>query len=43
MLSELRMPLYMEGSYSGTDTDLLTNELFVPYNCEELSGKNNRR
>jgi len=36
-------PLYMEGSYSGTDTSSLTNEPFVPYDCEELSGENNRR
>ncbi len=36
-------PLYMEGSYSGTDTVSLTDEPLVPYECEELSGDNNLR
>jgi hypothetical protein len=36
-------PLYMESSYGGHDTASLTDEPLVPYNCEELSGENNRR
>ena len=36
-------PLYMEGSYSGRDTVSQTTEPYVPYDCEELSGDNNRR
>ena len=36
-------PLYMEGSYSGQDTASLTTDPYVPYDCEELSGENNRR
>ena len=36
-------PLFMEGSYSGSDAVSLTNEAYVPYECEELSGENNVR
>ncbi len=36
-------PLYLKATYTGTDVMLLSNEPFVPYNCVELSGKNNLR
>lgn len=36
-------PLYMDGSYSGQDTASLTVEPYGGYDCEELSGENNRR
>ncbi len=34
---------YWTNGYSGTDTMTLTKEIFVPYACKELSGKNNQR
>ena len=36
-------PLYLKSPYTGTDVMLLSNEPFVPYNCVELSGRNNVR
>ena len=36
-------PLYMVGSYTGQDTHSLTSEPYVPYECEDLGGINNRR
>ena len=35
--------LYLKTPYTGSDVMLLSNEPFVPYNCVELSGKNNLR
>jgi len=36
-------PLYLKAPYTGADVMLLSREPFVPYNCVELSGKNNLR
>jgi hypothetical protein len=36
-------PLYVKNPYTGSDVMLLSKEPFVPYNCVELSGKNNLR
>lgn len=36
-------PLYMQGSYTLQDTASLTNDPYVPYGCENLSGDNNVR
>ena len=36
-------PLYIQGSVSGQDTHSLTTEPYVPYACEDLSGRNNVR
>ena len=36
-------PLYIQGSVSGQDTHSLTSEPYVPYACEDLSGRNNLR
>ena len=36
-------PFFMQGSYTGQDIASLTNEQYTPYNCEELSGRNNQR
>jgi len=36
-------PLFMQGTYTGQDSGSLTTEQYSPYNCEELSGKNNER
>ena len=36
-------PLYLKTPYAGSDVMLLSSEPFVPYNCVELSGKNNLR
>ena len=35
--------LYLKTPYTGSDVMLRSNEPFVPYNCVELSGKNNLR
>ena len=35
--------LYLTAPYTGTDVMLLSKEPFVPYNCVELSGRNNLR
>ncbi|MGC3979994.1 MAG: DUF6152 family protein [Steroidobacteraceae bacterium] len=36
-------PLYLKASYSGSDVLLRSSEPYTPYNCVELSGKNNQR
>jgi hypothetical protein len=36
-------PLYLKGPYTGRDFMELSSEPYVPYNCVELSGKNNIR
>lgn len=36
-------PLFMQGTFTGQDVASLTNEQYTPYDCEELSGKNNQR
>jgi hypothetical protein len=36
-------PLFMQGTYAGQDSASLTTEQYAPYDCEELSGKNNQR
>ena len=36
-------PLYLKGPYTGQDVMALSDEPYVPYNCVELSGKNNIR
>ncbi len=36
-------PLYLKGPYTGQDVMALSDEPYVPYNCVELSGKNNLR
>ncbi len=36
-------PLFMQGAYAGQDSASLTTEQYAPYDCEELSGKNNQR
>ena len=36
-------PLYLKGPYAGQDMMMLSDEPYVPYNCVELSGKNNIR
>lgn len=36
-------PLYLTGSYSGSDVMARSSEPYTPYNCTELSGKNNQR
>ena len=36
-------PLFMQGAYTGVDTQSLSTEAYRPYDCEELSGQNNRR
>jgi hypothetical protein len=36
-------PLFMQGTYTGEDTQSLTTEAYLPYDCEELSGQNNLR
>ena len=36
-------PLYSKTPYVGSDVMLLSTEPAVPYNCVELSGKNNLR
>lgn len=36
-------PLYLKGPYTGVDRMALSAEPYVPYNCVELSGKNNIR
>ena len=36
-------PLYLKGPYTGQDMMALSDEPYVPYNCVELSGKNNLR
>ncbi len=36
-------PLYLKSSISGRDVSTISAEPFVPYNCTELSGKNNMR
>ena len=36
-------PLYMQGAFTGQDAHSLTNEPYVPYACEDLSGRNNQR
>ncbi len=35
--------LYLKGPYTGQDVMALSDEPYVPYNCVELSGKNNIR
>jgi len=35
--------LYLKKSISGRDVSQISQEPFVPYNCKELSGKNNMR
>ncbi len=36
-------PLYLKGPYTGQDVMAISDEPYVPYNCVELSGKNNIR
>ncbi len=36
-------PLFMQGTYVGEDSASLTTEQYTPYDCEELSGRNNVR
>ena len=36
-------PLFMQATYTGQDSASLTTEQYAPYDCEELSGKNNQR
>lgn len=36
-------PLYLKSSISGRDVSNISTEPFMPYNCKELSGKNNIR
>ena len=36
-------PLYLKTPYTGTDAMKLSDEPAEPYNCVELSGKNNIR
>lgn len=36
-------PLYLKGPYTGQDVMTISDEPYVPYNCVELSGKNNIR
>ena len=36
-------PLFMQGTYVGEDSASLTTEQYMPYDCEELSGRNNVR
>ena len=36
-------PLFLETPYVGTDVMTRTTEPFTPYNCVELSGRNNLR
>jgi len=36
-------PLYLAGPYTGRDVMMISDEPYVPYNCVELSGKNNIR
>ena len=35
--------LYLQGTYTGKDVMTLSNKPYTPYNCVELSGKNNIR
>jgi len=36
-------PLYLKAPYTGQDVQMISDEPYVPYNCVELSGKNNIR
>lgn len=36
-------PLYLKAPYTGQDVQTISDEPYVPYNCVELSGKNNIR
>ncbi len=40
---QVQDPLYLQSGYSGADVMLRTDEPYSPYNCVELSGKNNQR
>jgi hypothetical protein len=36
-------PLYLDGTITGTDQMIMTNEPYEEYGCKELSGSNNQR
>ncbi len=36
-------PLYLNSPYTGQDKQGISAEPYVPFNCTELSGKNNLR
>jgi hypothetical protein len=36
-------PLYLKAPHTGRDFMMISDEPYVPYNCVELSGKNNQR
>lgn len=40
---EATEPEYFTGTYTGTDTFNRSSEPYIPYDCTELSGRNNRR